>query len=371
LAIDLAAIRWNYRQLAEKVGSKVRCGGVVKADAYGLGARHVAPVLYGAGCRDFFVAHLDEALDLRAHLPSDISIVVLNGLPRGGEDDCANAGIVPVLNSPAQIGAWSACARNVGRVLAAAIQIDSGMSRLGLSPREVGQMSAAHLAGIDVRLVMSHLACADSVDHAANASQRAQFHSLAEHFPRVPRSLANSSGIFLGSDFHHDVVRPGAALYGINPTPSRQNPMRPVVRLSAGIVQLREIEAGDHVGYGWDFRAMRRSRLATLSIGYADGLHRALGRSGVVYFEGRPLDIVGRVSMDSITIDLGDLTADRFAPGAQIELIGPHQSVDELAIAGGTIGYEILTGLGHRYQRIYRDTAAQPQDSVLAGDRLQ
>ncbi|ABD06212.1 alanine racemase [Rhodopseudomonas palustris HaA2] len=365
LTIDLAAIRWNYRRLAEMVGPKVRCGGVVKADAYGLGARQVAPALYGAGCRDFYVAHLDEALDLRPHLPPDASIVVLNGLPRGGEDDCADAGIVPVLNSLAQLDDWSACARKAGRVLGAIVQIDSGMSRLGLSPRELDELSHARLRGIDIRLVMSHLACADVADHAANAYQRARFCALADRFGGIPKSLANSSGIFLGPDFHYDAARPGAALYGINPTSSRPNPMRPVVRLAAAIVQTREIEAGDHVGYGWDFRVERPSRLATLSIGYADGLHRALGRAGAVYFEGRALAIAGRVSMDSITVDLGDLPAERLGRGAEIELIGPHQSVDELASASGTIGYEILTSLGDRFRRIYRDAADRPQDSDL------
>ncbi|WP_322513862.1 alanine racemase [Rhodopseudomonas palustris] len=365
LTVDLAAIQWNYRCLADMVGAQVRCGGVVKADAYGLGARQVAPALYQAGCRDFYVAHLDEALALRPYLPSNASIAVLNGLPCGGEDDCAEAGILPVLNSLAQLDAWSACARRAERVLGAVVQIDCGMSRLGLSPRELGELSDARLRGIDVRLVMSHLACADVAGHAANAYQRARFCSLADRFAGIPKSLANSSGIFLGPDYHHDAVRPGAALYGINPTPSRPNPMRPVVRLSAAIVQTREIEAGDHVGYGWDFRAARPSRLATLSIGYADGLHRALARSGVVYAEGCALAIAGRVSMDSITVDLGELSAESLARGAEIELIGPHQSVDELASASGTIGYEILTGLGDRYRRIYRDAADRPQDSEL------
>ncbi|HEY8335271.1 MAG TPA: alanine racemase [Tardiphaga sp.] len=373
LTVDLTAVRWNYRHLADKVGPGVRCGGVVKADAYGLGARQVAPVLYDAGCRDFFVAHLDEALDLRAHLPADVSIVVLNGLPLGAESDCARTAIVPVLNSLEQLDAWSACARRVGRPLGAVIQIDSGMSRLGLSPRDIAEFSGAcafRLRGIEVRLVMSHLACADSPDHPANARQRAAFELLAAPFAGIPKSLANSSGLFLGNEFRYDLVRPGAALYGINPTPRLPNPMRPVVRLTAQIVQVREIEPGDHVGYGWEFSATRSTRLATLSIGYADGLHRALGPAGVVYFEGYALKIAGRVSMDSLTVDLGGLPADRLARGAEIELIGLHQTVDELAAVGGTIGYEILTGLGHRFQRNYRGGVDRPHSKPTLGETL-
>jgi alanine racemase len=169
--------------------------------------------------------------------------------------------------------------------------------------------------------------------------------------------LANSSGIFLGRDFHHDVVRPGAALYGINPIPTQDNPMRPAVRLSARVVQVREADEGDHVGYGWDFRTNSAARLATLSIGYADGLLRALGKSGVVYFEGHALPIAGRVSMDSITVDVSNLQSDRLGPGSDVEVIGDHQSVDDLAEAIGTIGYEVLTGLGHRYERNYLGAA--------------
>jgi len=374
LTIDLAAIRWNYRFLADQVGPRVRCGGVVKADAYGLGASQVAPVLYDAGCRDFFVAHLDEALNLRPHLPSNISLVVLNGLLPGCEVDCAAAGIVPVLNSLEQLDAWSACARKMGRALGAVIQIDSGMSRLGLPLGEMKELAAAlgaRTSGINVRLVMSHLACADSDGQGANGSQRARFQLLASAFKGIPLSLANSSGIFLGRDFHLDAVRPGAALYGINPTPSQPNPMRPVVGMTAAIIQLREIQAGDHVGYGWDYCAPRAARLATLSIGYADGLRRTLGKAGMVYFEGLALKIVGRVSMDTITVDLADLPAERLPLGTAIELIGPHQSVDQLAVASGTIGYEILTALGHRYQRNYHGIADGLQAREGQGDREQ
>ena len=354
LTIDLDAVRWNYRFLRGKLGARVRCGAVVKADAYGLGARYVAPALYAEGCREFFVAHLDEGLRLRPLLPES-SIYILNGLPSGGEADCADAGLVPVLNSLDQCHAWTMRARELGKALPAVVQVDSGMNRLGMSQREI--KGGSQLAGLDIRFVMSHLACADVPSHVANVVQLAKFRHLAEYLPSSPRSLANSSGIFLGRDFHHDVVRPGAALYGINPIPTQDNPMRPAVRLSARVVQVREADEGDHVGYGWDFRTNSAARLATLSIGYADGLPRALGKGGVVYFEGHALPIAGRVSMDSITVDVSNLQPDRLGPGSEVEVIGDHQSVDDLAEAIGTIGYEVLTGLGHRYERNYLGAA--------------
>lgn len=372
LTIDLDALRWNYRILKQKVGPGVRCGAVVKADAYGLGAAHVAPALYAEGCRDFFVAHLGEGLDLRPLLPASASIFILNGLPHGGEADCADACLVPVLNSRGQLDAWSRCARGLERTLPAVVQVDSGMSRLGMSPREVIRWTddGAHSDSIGIRLVMSHLACADEPAHPANQMQLASFVQLADRFAGVPRSLANSSGIFLDRDFHQDVTRPGAALYGVNPTPGQPNPMRPVVRLSAQIIQTRDIAEGDHVGYGWDFRADRPTRLATLSIGYADGLHRALGRRGVVYFEGRALLIAGRVSMDSISVDVSSLPPTHLGPGSAIEIIGEHQSVDDLADAIGTIGYEVLTSLGHRYERNYLG-AVETSRAETAGELVQ
>jgi alanine racemase len=363
LTIDLAGIGRNYRLLAGKVGPNVTCAGVVKADAYGLGADRVAPALYQAGCRSFFTAHLDEALDLRRHLPRDVTIYVLNGLPLGGEGDCAAAGIVPVLNSLDQAQAWSQQARESGRKLPAVVQVDSGMSRLGMMPREVAQFVEAPLPGIDVTMVMSHLACADEAAHPANDYQRQTFAALAQRFPGVRKSLANSSGIFIGGGFHHDLVRPGAALYGINPLPGQVNPMLPVVRLTAQVVQVRDVEAGAHVGYGWTLKTAQPTRLATLAIGYADGLQRAFGKDGAVYFRGKRLPVAGRVSMDSLIVDCSDLPEGALARGSQVEIIGGHQSIDDLASAAGTIGYEMLTSLGRRYERIY----AEEIDTRLRG----
>jgi alanine racemase len=221
----------------------------------------------------------------------------------------------------------------------------------------------------DLRFVMSHLACADTPAHEANAMQLASFRQLGALFPDVPRSLANSSGIFLGSDYHFDLVRPGAALYGVNPDPAAANPLRPVVRLVARVIQLRDVSRGDRVGYGLDYTVPAAARLATLSIGYADGLHRLWGRSGAVFFEGTRLPVVGRVSMDSVVVDASSVAPGRIVPDSEVEVISDCQPVDDLASAAGTIGYEVLTALGHRYRRIYLG-ADESVPSVVLEDTL-
>ncbi len=355
LTVDLRAVRANYRLLCSRLGAPALCAGVVKADAYGLGASYVSRVLFAEGCRHFFVAHLDEGLALRPYLPRSAAIFILNGLPRGAERECAMAGLIPVLNSLEQAEAWSDCAQELVRSLPAVVQVDSGMNRLGLPVDDVVILVKRYIRSgvLDLQLIMSHLACADIPTHEANVMQLAAFRRLAGFFPDVPRSLANSSGIFLGREYHFNLVRPGAALYGVNPDPAVVNPMQPVVRLTAKVIQLRETLPGDCVGYGWDYRAQSATRLATLSIGYADGFHRAWGKGGAVFFEGLRLPVVGRVSMDSIVVDASGVARGRLRPDSEVEVIGHCQSVDDLAYVAGTIGYEVLTGLGPRYQRIY------------------
>jgi len=356
LTIDLAALVANYRFLRNRLVG-VECAAVVKADAYGLGAARVAAALFRDGCRQFFVAHLNEGIDLRAALPDEAEIFVLNGLMPGAEALCLEARLTPVLNSLAQIDGWTGLSRRVGRALPAILQVDSGMARLGLSPAEVDRLvqDPARLGGIGLRAVMSHLACADEPDHPANQAQLAQFEAQRRRLPPAPASFANSSGIFLGADYHFDLARPGAALYGVAPVPGAPNPMRAVVRLDARVIQTREIAAGDAVGYGYAFTASAPTRIATLSVGYADGWLRSVGRAGIAYVGDRALPIAGRVSMDSLTLDISTLPADMLKPGDFVELLGPHQRVDDVAAAAGTIGYEILTSLGGRYQRRYLD----------------
>ncbi|MEP9399708.1 alanine racemase [Mesorhizobium sp. KR2-14] len=354
LTIDLSAVRENYRLLKSRLGN-ARCAGVVKADSYGLGAAQVAQALMKEGCDTFFVAHVGEGLALRAVLGRGAAIYILNGTTPGAEVEAAAAGLTTVANSLEQLAAWRETARAVGRRLPVALQVDSGMSRLGMMPSEVETLAgdASLLDGLDVKLVMSHLACADEPEHPANAAQKEAFDRLRAMLPATPASLANSSGIFLGADYHYDLARPGAALYGINPTPGHANPMRAVVQLDAKVIQTRTLDKNTGIGYGHTFRTAGPLRAATISLGYADGWHRRAAAGA--YFNGVRLPFIGRVSMDSIIIDISALPEGALKAGDLVELIGSHQAVDDVAGHAGTIGYEVLTGLGHRFHRIYQD----------------
>jgi len=353
LTIDLAALRANYRALAERV-APAGCGAVVKANAYGLGVLKAAPALFAEGCRHFFVAHLLEAAELRPHLPAEATLYVLNGVLPGGEDFAAAQGFVPVLNSREQIRRWSETAARRGERLPAILQFDTGMSRLGLSPEEAAELleAPAKLAPLDIRFVMSHLASADEPESAQNSDQLAGMQAIAAHFGQAI-SFANSGGVMLGPAYHGALARPGIALYGGNPQPGAPNPMRPVVSLAVRVIQTRSVPAGARVGYGATHVAKGPARLATLAAGYADGLPRSLSPRGSAFFGGARMPIVGRVSMDSMTVDASALAPDALRLGTLVELIGANQTVDALAADAGTISYEILTSLGKRYQRVY------------------
>ena len=325
----------------------------MKADAYGLGAERVGRALASAGCRTFFVAHAEEGLRLRVALGTRPVIAVLHGLMPGNEAEFVAHDLLPVLSARWQIDTWSALARSLGRAMPAVLQVDSGMTRFGLSAKEVARLAPEKLDGLNLRLLMSHLACADEPDHPANSAQRAAFEAMRARFPEVPASLSASSGIFLGQGYHFDLVRPGAALYGIAPQAGAPNPMRPVVRLEARVIQLRDVPAGTPVGYGWTERTIRPSRLATVTVGYADGFLRSLSGNAAAWCGAVRLPVLGRVSMDSVVVDVTDLGEAAPPPGATVTLLGPRQDVDALARAAGTIGYEVLTSLGHRYHRTY------------------
>lgn len=352
LTTDLDAVVANWRRLAAQA-DRAACAAVVKADAYGLGAAAVAPALARAGCRVFFVAHVAEGIALRRGLGGAPEIYVLHGPPPGAEAAFAAHGLIPVLNSAAQAEAWAVFGRARGAPLPAALQFDTGMSRLGAAPEEVAGLRDR--ADLDVRLVMSHLACADDPAHPANAAQLAAFRTLRALWPAAPASLAASFGIFLGPDYHFDLVRPGAALYGVAPT-TGPNPMRPVVRLQAPVVQVRTIAPGAGVGYGHTWHAQAPMRVATLGIGYADGVPRSLSNHGAAWLGDVRLKLIGRVSMDSITVDASALPPELLAPGTLLDLIGPHCDVDALAAEAGTTGYELLTRLGDRFLRRYVGT---------------
>jgi alanine racemase len=349
LTIDLAAIAANWRSLAARHAGPTAA--VVKANGYGLGAALVAPHLHNAGCRHFFVAHLNEALAIRALIP-DAMLAVLNGLLPGAAPDHAAHDIPPVLGSLAEIEAWSTQATKLGRTLPALLHVDTGMSRLGLDPTEWGRLIAepARLRGIHLLYLMTHLAAAEQPDDPLNAQQLARFRAAAAALPDVPTSIANSSGLFLAPSFRSHLARPGAALYGVNPTPAQPNPMRPTVSLKVRVLQVRDVAPGDPVGYDATWRAPRPSRIATACVGYADGWPRLLSNRGCAYFDGHPVPLVGRVSMDLVTYDATGVPT--LAAGDWLELIGPHCPVDDVARLAETNAYEILTSLGSRYTRV-------------------
>ena len=358
LTIDLGAVCDNWRTLRGMLDGAT-CAAVVKADAYGLGALKVAPALYLAGCRHFFVAHLNEGMALRAALAADAIIYVLHGAHPGAERELVAHQLIPVLNSLAQLTAWRELARELNQALAGVLQVDTGMARLGLSFDDFYRVAtdAAALQGIELKFVMSHLVSAEDPHNPVNAAQQALFDSALRCLPGVKASLANSSGIFLGRDYHFDLVRPGAALYGVAPVAGQPNPLRQVLRLQGKVLQTRSIAAGTAVGYAHTWIASRPSRIATVAVGYADGYLRSLGNRGEVYLEDMRLPLVGNVSMDTITVDVTEVPQTTLLEGALIDLMDPLNGVDAVAARAGTIGYEILTSLGHRYARCYTDTS--------------
>lgn len=357
LTIDLAAIATNWKMLQAKLGSGVTCGAVVKADAYGLGLAPVARALKNAGCDTFFVAQAAEGLALRAILP-EAEICIFNGVDPDSAGALADAHLTPVLNHPGQIKDWREAAARAGRQLPAFLHVDTGMTRLGLSEDETVALAtdSPALEGIRLTGVMSHLACADLPDHKLNGEQHKHFAAacaVLAPLGQVRASLANSSGIFLGPAFHFDLPRPGAALYGISPQADGRHPMAQVVKLQGKILQTRVIDTPRTVGYGATHRAERGRHIATVAVGYADGYLRSLSDVATAHMDNIPVPVVGRVSMDLITVDVTDVAENDARPGALVDLIGPHHSVDALARQAGTIGYEILTMLGTRFERRY------------------
>lgn len=354
LSIDLDALCDNWRSLKARLAN-AECAAVVKADAYGLGAERITPALYRAGCRNFFVAHLNEGIALRPTLPADASIYVLHGPHPGDEREFVHHRLVPVLNSLPQLGAWQALARDLDTVLPAILQVDTGMARLGLAPDEFERVvaSPALLLGLSLKFIISHLASAEDQDNPANPLQLARFRQAMARLPGVRGSLANSSGIFLGDDYHFNLVRPGAALYGVAPVAGQTNPMRPVIRLQGKVLQTRTIATGTAVGYSHTWTAQRPSRIATVAVGYADGYLRSLSNRGTVSWDGIPLPLIGNISMDTLIVDITDLPEGRIAEGELLDLADPLNGVDAIAARAGTIGYEILTSLGRRYARRY------------------
>jgi alanine racemase len=357
LTIDLGAIARNWQAL-DKISAGALTGAVIKANAYGTGLRAVAPVLFAAGARFFFVATPDEALCLREALPGS-HIFVLNGLWPGAAPIYAQARIMPVLNTIEMVEEWLGHCVEKGEAFPAAIHFDTGMNRLGHSVDEIPAVLALLArAGYAPQMIMSHLACADLPEHDKNRQQLSAFKSVATHFPDIPASIANSAATMAGRPYHLQLVRPGIALFGGRAIAARANPMAPVVSLEVPILQVRTVRAGEAVGYGAVHSFDREAKLAILPLGYGDGLLRAMG-SATTYtgarfnIAGTRVPVVGRISMDLVAIDITEVPEGLAVPGRDVEILGANVGIDDLADAADTIGYEILTALNGRYQRFY------------------
>ena len=353
LTVRLGAIAANFKT-AQRLAGTATAAAVVKADAYGTGLAAVAPALAQAGCDTFFVARLEEGLALRPLTP-EARIFVLDGAQPDAVPALISHHLTPVLNSIAEIAGWSAAARATRTRLDAAIHIDTGMNRLGLPGAELATLAADHakrLDGIRLVLLMSHLACSDDAEAKMNRVQLDRFKTALAMLPPAPACLAASGGIMLGRDYLFDTVRPGIGLYGGNPQPAKPNPFQVAVRLTARILQLRRADKGETVGYGATFRIKRPSLLATAGLGYADGLMRAISNRGAGAIGGVRVPVVGRVSMDLVTLDVTDVPG-TLATGVDVELFGDTISLEEIATAANTISYEILTSLSHRATRVY------------------
>jgi alanine racemase len=358
LTIDLDAVEANWRALAHKLLT-VECAAVVKANAYGLGLEPVTAKLAKAGCKTFFVADIAEARRARTRA-REAAIYVLNGFSPEAADTFAELNAQPVINSTAELAEWDAFVTAQNWRGGAAIHVDTGMNRLGISADEAAALALRlQQENHGITLLMSHLACAEIAGHPLTANQIRLFRELRMLYHGVPASLANSSGIYVGDTAHFDLARPGAALYGINPTPGQTNPMRNVVELNGRILQVRKVAQGETVGYGAAWTARRASRIAVVALGYADGLLRAgsgvdrKGGSTAIVAE-KSCPVVGYVSMDLACVDITDLADNAVRRGDMVTFIGENLPIDEAAASAGTIGYEILVRLGPRCHLVYR-----------------
>lgn len=378
LEINLDAVAENYRFIKEKLKKDTLCAAVVKANAYGLGAVEVSRALYAQDCHHFFVATFEEGLEAREALSFSLppssrpspahaqeraggegeegraAIYVLHGANGASLEDFLQHNLIPVLNTRDDIQIWADFAKRTEQKQPAILHIDTGMNRLGLSAQDLSLLNTDILRPLDIRYVMSHLACSDDPDHPKNSEQLDLFKILSAKTGLSSRlSLANSGGIFLGEEYHFDLVRPGCALYGLNPQSNAPNPMQNVITLKARILQVRRVDRAGSVGYGASCAVSSGTLCAVIAAGYADGLFRSLGGRGRVVINGEKCPILGRVSMDSIVVDVTGLKIEPQV-GDWAEILGSHQTADDVAAQAGTIGYEILTALGKRYKRIYR-----------------
>lgn len=359
LVVNLQATVANYTILSQFAG-KTECAAVLKADAYGLGAVPIALRLHKEGCRKFFVAYADEGIQVRQafiQFGLEADIIVLNGLFPGVEAVFSDYHLIPTLTDLDQVTRWQIHCKLMGSKLPAVLHVDTGMARTGLSMKELQSLADTPqlLDGIDLKLVISQMVYSHKENPVYSAFQRQRFDSALRLLPKVPASLAKSGAVFLGSDYHYQLVRPGIGLHGVNPTMESKNPLVPVVSLWAKVYQIQEITKGQTVGYSQTFEATDRMKIATLAIGYADGYPWGMANKGYVYFGQYKAPIVGRISMDLITVDVTHVPDMLVHQGAWAQLIGQDVTIEKIAEVVGTVPYEVLLGLGKRFQRIYTE----------------
>ncbi len=359
LTVDLSAIETNWKIL-RSASTPAECAAVVKADAYGLGLEPVATRLSKAGCTTFFVADLSEGKRLRKTVPG-ADIYILNGLPSGTGQAFADHNLRPVIGSTAELAEWDAFTSVHNWDGGFALHVDTGMNRLGMSLEEAAAFAfRISSENHGLKLLMTHFVAAQFPESARNAEQLLNFRNIRALYRGIPTSIANSSGVFLDSSAHLDLVRPGVALYGVNPTPAKPNPMKPVVELKVRVAQVRNVPFGETVGYDATWTARRPSRIVVVTMGYADGFFRSASGDdqrpgGTLFLQGHPCPIAGRISMDLTALDVTDLPDGTVKRGDFATVIGAERDVDATAEMFGTIGYEVLTSLGRRYARIYKN----------------
>ncbi|MFI4983854.1 MAG: alanine racemase [Rickettsiales bacterium] len=359
LEIKLDRIRDNYLHIKSKLEPQTKCSVVVKANAYGLGMNKVAQALVDAKCQEFCVAYLDEGLELRKVAP-DASIRLFNGFQKEELTELVHGGFVPVLNDFYQIKLLNEKAKKIGKKLKGIIQLDTGMGRLGLDRFQMKRLieNPDLFSHIKVEYIMSHLACADDALHPLSLKQLNLFNKRAQNFPNTKMTLANSAGVMLGQKYHFDMVRPGCAIYGINPIPSWANEFKQVVELKGRVVQVRHVKKDMNISYHCQHTARKGDVIATVLCGYADGYMRYLTNNSFAYYKGIRLPIVGTVTMDMIMVDVTQVPENDLAEMKFLELIGDNITVDEVAARARTIGYEVFTRLGNRFERIYSDESS-------------
>ena len=359
LTINLKNISENWIYLKSKINQNCICGAVIKANAYGLGAKTISKTLKELGCNNFLVATLEEGVNLRKAIGNKPNIIVMHEHINRNENEFLNYNLIPTLNTIEQIKLWNAFLTNKNKKIESIIQVDTGMNRLGVSINQITSFieSSNSKSLINPLFLMTHLACASTPENELNKRQLIKFSNIfnkfKRQFPSTKGTIANSAGILLGHDWHFDMVRTGAALYGINPIPKETNPLKQAVNLRARILQIRQVDSKETVGYGATIEISKNTKLATVSLGYANGFHRSLSNIGKAHINGIEIKVAGIVSMDLITFDVSNVPEGILEKYEWVDIISPIHTLDELAYEASTISYELLTALGANIKKEY------------------